>query len=140
MNKYVVGFLIHGRDVALIRKQHPGWQKGFLNGIGGHIEPGEKPLGAMVREFYEETGVTIGLECWHEFVCVKGTDYELHCFSSETGAKWKLKAENDEKPGWFNMDAILKQGKILANLKWLIPMAAYKFKLRGEIWHDNPEC
>ena len=39
MTEYVVGFMlsIDGEDVALIRKERPAWQKGRLNGIGGHI-------------------------------------------------------------------------------------------------------
>ena len=36
-------------DVLLIEKQDPAWQKGFLNAVGGKIEPGEQPLEAMTR-------------------------------------------------------------------------------------------
>lgn len=137
--KYVVGFLISNHsDVALIRKQRPEWQRGFLNGIGGHIEKGESAHDAMRREFEEETGNN--LTGWHEFISVRGIGYELHYFSAHIPSRMRLKKTTDEKPGWFNIQAILKQGKILANLHWLIPMANYKFKLRGEIIHDNPEC
>ncbi len=58
---YVLGFIpIHDeseptkRKVLLIRKNHPDYQAGKLNGIGGKVEPGEDPLTAMVRECKEE--------------------------------------------------------------------------------------
>ena len=56
---YVAGFTFseNDTDVLLIEKQNPAWQRGFLNAVGGKIEPGEQPLEAMTREFKEETGV-----------------------------------------------------------------------------------
>lgn len=70
MQEYVAGFLFRQKgngifqcegiiEVALIRKIKPEWQNGLLNGIGGKIEPGEYPLGAMIREFQEEAGLYI---------------------------------------------------------------------------------
>ncbi len=54
---YVVGFVIHADGpMLLLKKARPAWQKGRLNGVGGHIEPGETPLTAMEREFAEEIG------------------------------------------------------------------------------------
>src|SRR3972149_224048 len=55
---YVLGFMFSYdlKQVALIRKSHPEWQKGKLNGIGGHIEENETEIRAMMREFAEETG------------------------------------------------------------------------------------
>jgi 8-oxo-dGTP diphosphatase len=45
MNKYVVGFLFNSdtNKVCLIKKNRPQWQKGRLNGVGGHIEDGKAP-------------------------------------------------------------------------------------------------
>ncbi len=60
MQEYVCGFMFSPdkKQVALIRKTKPEWQKDLLNGIGGKIESGESPHEAMVREFYEESGNT----------------------------------------------------------------------------------
>jgi len=56
---YVCGFMFNQEktQVVLIRKLRPEWQKGKLNGVGGHIEDGEKPEEAMSREFEEEAGI-----------------------------------------------------------------------------------
>lgn len=135
MKRYVVGFLFDKKgNVALIHKLRPKWQRHRFNGIGGHIEPGETPHAAMVREFKEETGAMV--RQWHEFVVVKGSDYRLHCFSAHKGGV-KLKSVTDEQPLWYPLAFAYP---MLANLEWLIPMANYKFKLRGEVWHDDPEC
>lgn len=85
---YVCGFMMSYdlMQFLLIRKTHPEWQKGKLNGIGGKIEKKhhvisnpdnpdpdagywlmETPFEAMVREFHEETGITIARERWHCF-------------------------------------------------------------------------
>ena len=63
---YVLGFMfnINLTEVALIRKNRPAWQCGKLNGIGGHIEPGEDPATAMCREFTEEAGLDTGYLHW----------------------------------------------------------------------------
>jgi 8-oxo-dGTP diphosphatase len=136
MKRYVAGFLFnHFGQVALIRKIKPEWQAGFLNGIGGHIEQGETPLLAMRREFEEETGVKIDL--WHNFVTVKGDGYEVHWFRSYVNEA-ELKQATKEKPDWYNPHDL--SDDVLDNLHWLVPMANYKFDLRGEIWHDSPTC
>ena len=51
MNNYVLGFAFNKnfREVLLILKNKPQWQKGLYNGIGGKIEEGELPIEAMVR-------------------------------------------------------------------------------------------
>lgn len=66
MNDLVLGFaLSHDlSEVALIRKNRPAFMAGFLNGLGGHIEPGETDIEAMAREFYEEAGVEV--TNWHK--------------------------------------------------------------------------
>lgn len=63
---YVCGFAFteDGR-VLLIRKARPDWQAGLLNGIGGKVEKGETPTGAMMREFEEETDARVPMLFWH---------------------------------------------------------------------------
>ena len=64
--RYVVGYMFSPdyREVALIRKAKPEWQRGKLNGVGGKIEIGERKGIAMSREFAEEAGVIIPEMSW----------------------------------------------------------------------------
>ncbi len=68
MKSYVVGLVFQGNDVVLIRKTHPAWQCGKLNGVGGRMEPGETPQQAMAREFEEEAGVNTEPDSWRLFL------------------------------------------------------------------------
>ena len=51
-----MGFLFSedGKRVILLEKGHPSWLKGQWIGIGGHLDPGENALEAMIRESKEE--------------------------------------------------------------------------------------
>lgn len=74
MTRYVAGFMFSEDRprVLLIEKQRPAWQKGRLNGIGGHIEPGETPWEAQRREFLEEA--VFGFDDWKSFAEVIAAD------------------------------------------------------------------
>jgi len=56
MQIFVLGFLFSPAldKVVLLRKNRPPWQKGYLNGVGGHVEQNESPLQAMNREAKRE--------------------------------------------------------------------------------------
>jgi 8-oxo-dGTP diphosphatase len=139
LNRYVTGFLFSpdGSKVCLIKKNRPSWQKGRLNGIGGHIEAGETPQDAMTREFMEEAGVTIN---WRQFLVVTGKQYELYVFTARTDGTnhMKVHTATDEIVGWYSIDSL--PDNILPNLKWIIPMANYKFEITGTIYHESEEC
>jgi len=67
MKEYVLGFAFSKdkREIVLIEKQKPDWQKGKLNGVGGKVETiDETPYHAMIREFKEETGVSSSIDEW----------------------------------------------------------------------------
>ncbi len=53
-------FLVRGNQVLLIQlgAKHAGWN-GLYNGLGGHIEQGEDPRSAAVREVLEESGLEV---------------------------------------------------------------------------------
>lgn len=78
MTTYVLGVATDNEGVIVIQKEHPEWQKGLINFVGGKVEPGEFPVDAMVREFKEETNIDSTPDNWiyigemyrkNDFVC-----------------------------------------------------------------------
>ena len=120
----VLGFLFDFNDVLLIEKARPNWQKGRLNGIGGHIEDGESPIQAMIREFKEETQYEFGNH-WYNFGKMGcGTDWEVFLFSSISTSNFN--ELNDRVIGDETLKVCSKDNlpvTVLPNLEWLIPMA-----------------
>ncbi|MFO0970987.1 MAG: NUDIX domain-containing protein [Candidatus Saccharimonadales bacterium] len=51
--------LVREGKVLLSRRQNKGWGDGMLCIPGGHVEPGETPAQAAVRELKEELGMRI---------------------------------------------------------------------------------
>jgi 8-oxo-dGTP diphosphatase len=85
-SNYVVGFLFtpDKKSVVLIEKDHPAWQAGRWNGLGGHVEPGETVEQAISREVLEEAGVLVPPEDWTPFLVLEGNEYSatfLRAFS-----------------------------------------------------------
>jgi 8-oxo-dGTP diphosphatase len=62
---------VNGSDILLSRRKNTGWEDGKLCLPGGHVEPGETPVSAIVREISEELGVDI-----------KSEDLEFLCFAA----------------------------------------------------------
>lgn len=69
---FTLCFLLHDQDVLMLHRRFPPNQ-GLWNGVGGHINPGETPRQAVIREVMEETGYPItdpkfaGLLTWEGF-------------------------------------------------------------------------
>jgi 8-oxo-dGTP diphosphatase len=108
--------------VVLIRKLRPDWQEGLLNCVGGKVEPGEDPEMAVIREFREETGVSIG--GWKRFLDLKlkRDDGMLYCFYT-IGNVDKATTELDETVGVYNVHEVMDRCDTIPNLRWLIQMA-----------------
>jgi len=103
MHNFTMG-IIFSHDMEsmyLLRKDHPEWQAGLLNGVGGKLKDGESYADCMAREAAEESGYT-----WN-FVCLgrmrgEGKDaFQCEVFYSVMGAKGKephtCEAEKIEK-------------------------------------------
>lgn len=121
MKEMVLGFLFcpQGESVALIFKQRPSWQKGLLNGIGGHVEVGETPIQAMTREFSEETGARV--DSWKKYAVMKGANWVVHVFKAFSNDVFNVKSITDEQVIICNPRDI--KFDMVSNLDWLIPMA-----------------
>ena len=128
MELMVCGFLFNGNKthVALIQKNRPEWQKGFYNGIGGHIEPNELSWDGMEREFKEETGVLF--KDWAGFAqgdsIVKNESRVLFWrgFGDDV---FNVETKTDEQVVVAELKS-LDFTICLSNLSWLIPLALDK--------------
>lgn len=76
--RYVLGFAFTSRfvldaKVLLVKKQHPEWQRGYYNGVGGKLDYREIPVCGMVREFREEVfGFSTLPSQWEHTVTLRG--------------------------------------------------------------------
>src|ERR1700691_1852233 len=122
ITEYVVGFLFDPdrRDVLLIQKTLPAWQVGRLNGIGGHIDPHEKPLDAMAREFAEEAGVS-GLS-WEPVSILSGDQFCVHFFAAFDASIYKAWTVTDEKVLVERVAGLCRR-PLLPNLALMIALA-----------------
>lgn len=121
---YVLGFAIDidGESVLVIKKKRPKWQEGAYNGIGGHIEPGETALAAMVREFEEETGIKTEARNWERFATIKGNNWDCEVFKSFTVIIQDAETKTDEEVEIVNIPALMYE-PVVSNLLWLVHMA-----------------
>lgn len=121
---YVAGFLFSNGDVLLVQKMKPDWQKGYWNGVGGRVEPGEAPLDAMAREFVEETTIDVGKDEWRGVCQERGPGYMTHFYAARRMAQPHAPSLNDAgEPLMWREVRFLHQVEVLGNLRWLIPMA-----------------
>lgn len=134
MTKYVLGFMFDplNKTVVLIRKKRPEWQAGLLNGVGGHIEPGELIDDAMVREFREETGVITAPESWCCFCTMTGANWEVYCLRITTHSIGAVTTTDEAIEVVAVNDVITGRVSTIPNLKWLIPLA-----LDNDVTHTN---
>jgi 8-oxo-dGTP diphosphatase len=124
MTAYVAGFLIDPDDatVVLVRKNRPEWQAGRLNGVGGHVEPGESGAEAMRREFREEAGLDI--DTWAHFATVEGPWGSVEFFRAQGDVLAARSKTDEDIEVWLVGDPCLYR-QALPNLTWLIPLALY---------------
>lgn len=134
--RYVCGFLFNIDDkskrVMLIRKNRPAFQAGYLNGIGGHIEPGETSLQAMQREFLEEANLYI--EDWQHDTTLRGKYFNVEFFHAVTDAETfdSARSMTDEKIEVVNLE-MLHDVKLLNNVHLLISAALDRSGLKKPI-------
>lgn len=122
MKNYVLGFAFDRSEelVLLLHKTHPDWQRGCLNGLGGHIEGTETPAEAMVREFKEECGISTSPGQWTCFTNMHGYDWQCAVFATQTNLQL-AKTITDEEVEIVPVNKL--PGKVISNLTWLIPLA-----------------
>jgi 8-oxo-dGTP diphosphatase len=131
MTDYVAGFLVQPDPaglsrsrLTLVRKSHPEWQRGRLNGVGGRVELGETWAEAMVREFAEEAGIRTPRDCWEyrlELLCGRRRTHWFVLFDDQ-GLRLPPppRPDDDEPVDWYYEDGL--PANILDNLRWIVPL------------------
>jgi 8-oxo-dGTP diphosphatase len=126
VKKYALGFIFdQARDhVLLIQKARPAWQRGKLNGIGGKVEPGETFQQAMIRECWEETGISTearGLE-WQHVAPLTGENFLMPVYSLFSQVVFYAIQRTDE-PLQILPHRALPESRIMPNIPVLISLA-----------------
>ena len=119
---FTLCFLSRADQVLLLKRRRPPNQ-GLWNGMGGHVEPGETPLAACLREVREETGYRLetarfaGILTWRGFEVPAGG---LYLFTANAPAG--LAAACDEgQLEWHAWSWLLTSPEVVSNLHHVGP-------------------
>ena len=122
-----LSFVLHQEKVLLIRiaKDRGPWSD-LLNGVGGHIERGEDPRSAALREIKEETGLILSPSSLYLCGVVTvdvGTSpgVGLYIFVGETETS-ETHSSCEGTPEWIDLDDFEKQA-LVKDLPALLPRA-----------------
>ncbi len=109
--------------VLLVEKQRPKWQAGLFNGVGGKVEEGESPVGAVSREFFEQAGLDITEAAWTHCITYRGPDFEITFYQIFLPDKMfdSAKTATDEEVTPVPLSEIPKVRTIF-NLQYIVPM------------------
>lgn len=120
------------QHVLLVTKNHPDWQVGLLNGIGGQHKPGETPLECAQREWQEETSLPVPVDLT-EFMVLEDSRFIVHFFRGTLETTEGTPETNDasEALNWCFMSSL---AGVVENLRWLVPMAfSDQYHLTGRV-------
>lgn len=137
MKTLTLGFLTKGDELLLAMKKR-GFGAGNWNGYGGKLEEGEMPLDALVREVYEESGITIGVaqvsdegRMRFHFSDKPEWDQEVIVYRISEWEGEPIETE-EMKPQWFKFSEIPWSEMWAGDEEW-IPYFLRGEKFTGEI-------
>lgn len=109
-------YVVLQRDdkILMLRRAGTGYCDGQYSVPAGHLEGDEAPTAAVVREAYEEVGVTIDpkdLECVHSMVykAIEGDHERLSLFfraANFMGEPHNAEPNKCDDVRWFSVDAL----------------------------------
>ena len=93
----------NGGRVLFVEHPERGWEI-----PGGHVEPGETPDEAMLRELYEETGLRGAIQEWNTTYYPKG--WVAHVVVEETElSEWNVRDDKVSNVKWWDEVPPLKE-------------------------------
>jgi 8-oxo-dGTP pyrophosphatase MutT (NUDIX family) len=120
-----------GPNVLLVLKNRPGWQKGFLNLLGGSIEPGESPQEAALRELKEESGYE---RHQHSYVPpilmgkIEGDNEIVHCLriTIDDSTPPEPRDGETEVVRWYPWSLVKDDKRLIPSLRIVLPLMMAK--------------
>jgi len=120
---YTLGFFFNPTmtKVLMLRKMRPDWQRGKLNGFGGHIEENETPDACIDREFKEEIKYHSEVK-WTGYATIKGETFEVFCFAG-IGNIEAATSLTDEIVEVVDVEKLSRNSWVIENIPWLVELA-----------------
>ena len=125
--RVVVGIITDNKEILLLKKNNPDWQKGLYNGIGGKVELNTTPLETIIKKCQEELGVNISN--WIELdseISSSGIEIVYFLTTLNEGEIKKLQSQIDERAELFSINNL--PANILQDLKIQIERQFFKPK------------
>lgn len=125
--RVVVGIVTDNKEILLLKKNNPDWQKGLYNGIGGKVELNTTPLEIIIKKCQEELGVNISN--WIELdseISSSGIEIVYFLTTLNEGEIKKLQSQTDERAELFSINNL--PTNILQDLKIQIERQFFKPK------------
>ena len=120
--EFTLCFLVQNQQVLMLERQKEP-NKGLWNGVGGHIELGESPNHACVREIEEETGILVdgihfcGVLSWESWYFPAGGMYIYRADPEVT----RVVASDEGPLEWKPVDWVLHSDRVVANIPLFLP-------------------
>jgi len=120
--RYTLCFLFRNSHVLMLERQKEP-NKGLWNGVGGHIEPGESPNYACLREIREETGLSVdgirfcGILSWESWYFPSGGMYIYSIEVPEGG----VTASDEGQLAWKDIDWVMQSSQVVSNISKFLP-------------------
>lgn len=120
IRKAIRCFVIEENKVIVIQYKQGNRKAGYYDIPGGKIEDGESSMEAAIREMKEETKVDV-IDIKHKGIMhIKYSDREYIFDIFFTNKYSGVPSETEENfSKWISIEEVLKQDKILSNLKLL---------------------
>ncbi|HEY9076126.1 MAG TPA: NUDIX domain-containing protein [Anaerolineaceae bacterium] len=141
--RYVLCFLTRRGRVLMLHRLNPP-NAGLWNGVGGHIEPGEDPHHACLREVREETGYRLqkcrfrGILTWDGFETPPGEIYLYTAAVPPSARPASCGLDHEGRLEWKPVEWVCSSAEVVSNIHhFLLPVLAkspaqhYHFRYQG---------